>query len=118
MTNPLPDGLAGYLILLVVGFLAHEPWRWLGFYLGRDIDADGEVFRWVKAIANALIAGLVLRLVVFSPGALADVAPWLRLSAFALGVAVFFLADKSLPLAMGIGMVALVGGQWSLSFWQ
>jgi Branched-chain amino acid transport protein (AzlD) len=77
----LNDGYGGYLILLVIALTVHEPWRWLGLFLGRNVSIDGEVFRWVRAVATALVAGLVMRLIVFPAGALADIPITVRLIA-------------------------------------
>jgi len=88
------DGFGGYLALAAVAALAHEPWRWLGLYLGRSIDADSEMFRWVRAVATALVAALVTRLILFPAGALEGVALWLRLAAFAAGVGIFYATGR------------------------
>jgi hypothetical protein len=113
--SPLGDGLAGYAVLLVAGVLAHEPWRWLGLVLGRNLDPEGEVFRWVKAVSTALVAGLCVRLVLFPAGALEVVALPIRLAAFGGGIACFFLCRRSLALGIAGGClllaaVKLVGG--------
>ena len=84
------DGFSSYLLLLLVAALAHEPWRWAGWAVGRQLDPDDEVFKWVRAVSTALVAAMVARLVLFPAGALASVPLFVRLGAFAAGLAVFF----------------------------
>src|SRR5204862_5856251 len=62
-----------YLILIVIGFLPSEVWRWLGIALGRGLDEQSEIILWVRAVATALIAGVIARIVLIPPGALAGV---------------------------------------------
>lgn len=104
----LNDGFGGYLVILAAGFLVHEPWRWLGYALGTGIDADSEIFRWVRAVATALVAGLVMRIVVFPPGVLAGVPAWLRLAAFAAGIAIFYASRRNLGVGILGGAAVMV----------
>ena len=59
MMAALDDGFGGYLVLFAAGFLATEIWRWLGLLVGSRLDVAGEVFQWVRAVATALVAGMV-----------------------------------------------------------
>ena len=63
--------LQSYLILIVIGFLPSEIWRWLGIALGRGLDEQSEIILWVRGVATALIAGVIARIVLIPPGALA-----------------------------------------------
>ena len=110
----LQDGTGGYLTLLAAGVLAQEPWRWLGLYRGRGIDADGELFRWVRAVATALVAGLVMRLLVFAPGALGTIEPWIRGVAFGYGVLAFFVSGRNVLVGMASGMLVMIVGRLAL----
>jgi branched-subunit amino acid transport protein len=105
------DGLAGYLVLLGLAVLAHEPWRWLGYALGRGLDGNSEIFLWVRAVATALVAALVTRIVIFPPGALAGVPAWLRIAAFAAGVVIFFASGRRLGIGILGGAVVMVLGR-------
>lgn len=105
------DGAGVYLAILVAVFLAHEPWRWLGLWLGAEIDAESEVFRWVRAVATALVAALVMRIVVFAPGALAGVGLWLRLAALTVCLAIFLAARRNMGLGLLGGTIVMVMGK-------
>jgi hypothetical protein len=102
----LGDGFGGYLTLFLAGFLATEVWRWLGLAVGSRLDVAGAPFQWVRAVATALVAGLVTRMVLFPTGALTQVALGARLGAFAGGVALYLLLRRS--LAAGVGGAALL----------
>jgi hypothetical protein len=100
--------LAPYLILIFAGFLPHEAWRWVGFVLSRGLDETSEVIVWVRAVAVAILAGVVAKIVVFYPGALAGVPWWVRLSAAAAGMLAFFLARQSVLVGVATGTGCLV----------
>ena len=52
-----------YLLLLLVGFLPNEIWRWLGVIASRGLDEDSEIVVWVRARATAILAGVIARLI-------------------------------------------------------
>lgn len=108
------DGLSTYLVLFLAGGLATEIWRWLGLAVGGRIDVSGGLFQWVRAVATALVAGMVARMVLFPAGALADVGLMLRLAAFAGGLALFFLARRNLAVGVAGGAGILVAVQLAL----
>ena len=115
MSSVLGNGWATAAVIVLVELAAHEPWRWLGLYVGRDIDIDGELFRWVKAVSTAMVAGLVMRLLVFPAGALAALPLSLRMTAFAAGIGVYVLTRWSLAAGVAGGTLVLVAGQWVLA---
>lgn len=106
--NILADGFGGYLALLLAGVLVHEPWRWAGLYLGRNVDGDSEVFRWVRAVATALVAALVVRLVLFPAGVLEAVPLWMRIGAFGTGIGIFYATRRHLAAGILGGVAVLV----------
>lgn len=107
MTGGLDDGYVGFLALASICALAHEPWRWLGFVLGRNLSVDSSVFLWVRAVATALVAGLVMKLVVFPAGTLAAVPALVRLVALAGGIALYRLAGRRLAAGVAGGSAIL-----------
>lgn len=105
----LGDGIVGYLMLIVIAALVHEPWRWAGYALGRNLDPQDEVFKWVKAVSTSLVAALAARLVLFPAGALASIPLWLRLTAFGLGLLVFYRSGLTAwkGVCAGAGLIGL-----------
>lgn len=106
--NVLGDGATTTLVLLFIALLVHEPWRWVGLYLGRGVDVGSELFQWVRSVATALVAGLVMRLLLFPPGALATVGPGIRIGAFLAGIAIYFLTKRNLAAGVAGGGAALL----------
>jgi hypothetical protein len=99
-----------YVLLVLVGFLPNEIWRVLGMIAARGIAEDSELIVWVRAVATAILAGVVAKIVVFAPGALASAPLAVRLAAAALGVAVYVLIGRSVFAGVATGAVALVIG--------
>ena len=105
------DGTWGWLLfLLLAGTVATDIWRWAGVFAALRVDENGEVFRWVRAVSNALIAALISKLVLFPPGALADAPLILRGGCFLFGVAVFFAARRSMMAGILAAEVLLLAG--------
>ena len=102
----------GYLPFFVAGFLACEPWRWAGALIGRDLDPNGEVFIWVRAVSSAIVAGLVTRLVAFPTGALATISAPTRYIAALVGIGAFFMFGRKLGVGVVAGTLALIAGHF------
>lgn len=98
------------LYILIAGVAATAFWRFAGVFLSTGLSEDGAVIAWVKAVSTALVAGLIARIVIFPPGALADVSTPLRLGAFALSVAVYFATRRNMGYGILTGTAALIGG--------
>jgi len=109
--SALQDGFGGYLALFLAGVLATEIWRWLGLAVGSRLDVAGAPFQWVRAVATALVAGLVIRMVLFPAGALANVSLAIRLGAFAGGLALYFLIRRNLAAGVAGGSAVLIAAQ-------
>ena len=58
----------------------------LGLAVARGVDEDSEFFVWARAVAVAVLAGVIAKLILFPPGALAAVPVSLRLGAIACGI--------------------------------
>lgn len=101
----------GALAILAIAVLVHEPWRWLGIYLGSRISPSGAVFIWVKACATALVSALVMRLILFPAGALSHVHLGVRGLAFLAGVGLFLAFRKDLAVGVFGGAGVLVAAQ-------
>jgi hypothetical protein len=103
-------GMEPYLALLLIGFLPSEVWRWLGIVLGRGLDENSEIILWVRAVATALIAGVIARIIVIPPGALAAVPLSIRIVALACGFFAFLFIRKSAFAGVVVGEAVLIAG--------
>lgn len=104
----LNDGFGGYFALLMIAMLAHEPWRWAGLAIGRQINPNGDVFRWVKAVSTALVSSLVSRQLLFPAGALAQVPAWGRVLAFTVGIVAYLTGGRKLARGVLFGAAVLI----------
>ena len=101
---------AAYLALILAGFLPNEVWRWLGVVFARGLDEGSEVVVWVRAVATAILAGVIAKLTIFAPGVLATVPTPVRLAAVAAGFLAFVLIRRSVFAGVIAGEVALIVG--------
>lgn len=101
---------AAWLALILVGFLPSEVWRWLGVVFARGLDEESEIVVWVRAVATAILAGVIAKLTIFAPGVLATVPMPVRLAAVAAGFAAFVLLRRSVLAGVLVGELALVAG--------
>jgi hypothetical protein len=99
-----------YLLLLLVGFLPNEIWRWLGIVLARGLDESAPAVVWVRAVATAVLGGVIARIVLVPPGALASIPTPVSLGALALGFAGFLVVRRSPFAGIAIGEAALLLG--------
>jgi hypothetical protein len=107
----LGDGYGGFLTLLLAGVLATEVWRGLGLAVGSRLEVAGAPFQWVRAVATALVSGLVMRMVLFPAGALVEVPLWMRLAAFAGGVSLYLLLRRNVAAGVGAAAALLMAAQ-------
>lgn len=95
--------------LLIAGaFVVTYMWRGLGVALGGGMSLDGPLFRWVAAVAYAMLAGLIARMIILPLGALAATPLSERLLAAAIALLVFLLSRRNMLLAVFSGAAALV----------
>lgn len=102
-------GLWPYLVVILIGFLPTEIWRVAGVFAGRNLDENSEIMIWVRLVAAALVAGVVAKLLMFPSGALMVVPLWWRLGALATGVAIYWIARRSVLTGLLAGEVVLIG---------
>ena len=109
--NAAVNALWPYLLLIVLGFLPNEIWRVLGLVLVRGLNEDSEVVVWSRAVATAILAGVIAKLIVFSPGALAAIPLGVRVSAAVCGFFAFLAVKRSVFAGVVAGeAVLLLGG--------
>jgi hypothetical protein len=102
--------LSPYLVLILVGFLPNEIWRLLGVIVARGIDEDSELITWVRAVAVAILAAVIAKLVVVPPGALASIPLLVRIGAITCGFIAFLLVRRSVFAGLVAGEAALIAG--------
>ena len=100
-------------VLLVAGVIPNQIWRMLGLWFGGGLDEGSEVLVWVRAVATAILAGVIAQIVVQPPGALASVPDALRYGAVVAGFIVFTLTRRSIFAGVVTGeLVMLAGKAW------
>ena len=102
-----------YAVILLAGWLATDIWRWLGVILAGRLREDSEIMVWVRAVATALVAGVIARLMLFPTGVLADSPLALRVAAIIIGFAVFKLTRERVLVGILAAETVLIGG-WAL----
>ncbi|MEA2992167.1 MAG: hypothetical protein QOD40_1087 [Alphaproteobacteria bacterium] len=99
-----------YLLLIFAGFLPNEVWRVLGVIFARSIHEDSEILIWVRAVATAVLAGVIGKLILFPAGALTTIPVGIRVAAAGLGLLAFFIARRSVFMGVATGEAALIVG--------
>lgn len=92
----MPDWALAYLTILFAGSAATYIWRFLGVVYASRLDQGSAVLDWVRAVATALIAALIMRIVLVPPGALAETALVSRLVSLAAGALAFRFGGRTI----------------------
>jgi hypothetical protein len=82
----------------------------LGLLVARGIDEDSEFFVWARAVAIAVLAGVIAKIILLPPGTLASVPLSIRLGAIACGFAAFLALRRSVFAGVAAGEVVLMLG--------
>jgi hypothetical protein len=100
-----------YLVLVLVGYLPNEIWRVLGLVLARGLNEDSEIVIWSRAVATAILAGVIAKLILFSSGALGSIPLPVRVGAAVCGFLAFLAVKRSVFAGVIVGeAVLLLGG--------
>ncbi|WP_424631003.1 AzlD domain-containing protein [Bradyrhizobium sp. SYSU BS000235] len=102
------------VLLLVAGFLSNDIWRFLGLLIGGGIDEKSELLVWVRAVAAAILAGVIAQIMITPPGALASVPGSVRFGAMVVGFAAYLVARKSVFAGVVAGEIVVLAGKWWL----
>jgi hypothetical protein len=97
-------------------------WRNPSLILLRFVDPCGPgrspvgsgLLLWVKAVATAILAGVIAQILVQPPGALASVPGALRYGAVAAGCVAFALTRRSIFAGVLCGELVMLAGKWWL----
>jgi len=99
-----------YLVLILVGYLPNEIWRMLGLVLARGLNEDSEIVMWSRAVATAILAGVIAKLIIFSSGALTSIPLPVRIGAAVCGFIAFLIVKRSVFAGVIVGELALMLG--------
>ncbi|PWW03663.1 branched-subunit amino acid transport protein AzlD [Hoeflea marina] len=100
-----------YVFIAVAGWLATDLWRWLGVVVGARLKDDSLLLIWVRAVATALVAAVIAKLVLYPSGELKHVPVALRLLALGLGFAAFLALRQRVWVGIAVALAVLIGGQ-------
>jgi len=82
----------------------------LGIVVGRGLDEKSEFVIWVRAVAVAVLAAVIAKLILVPPGALAGVPLAVRLGAIGCGFLAFVLVRRSVFAGLVVGETTLIAG--------
>jgi hypothetical protein len=99
-----------YVALILLGFLPNEVWRFLGLWLARGLDEDSQIVLVARAVATALITGVVAKLIVFATGSLETIPISVRIAAAVGGFVAFLAVRRSVFVGVAVGEVLLLAG--------
>ena len=108
--NPIISALWPYFLLVLLGYLPNEVWRVFGLVLARGLNEDSEIVIWSRAMATAILAGVIAKLIVFSPGALLSIPLPVRVTAVVCGFIAFLAVKRSVFVGVAVGEAALLLG--------
>lgn len=101
-------GFWPYVALIIFAFLPSEIWRTLSIFVVTGVDERSEFLEWVRAVATALLAGVVAKILLSPPPALGVVPLWIRIAAVLAGFAVYRLARGSVIAGVVGGVICMV----------
>ena len=102
------------VVLVIAGVVPNQIWRMLGLWFGGGLDEGSELLVWVRAVATAILAGVIAQILVQPPGALGSVPDALRYGAVVAGFAVFLATRRSIFAGVVCGEIVMVAGKWWL----
>ena len=94
--------------MLLLAAAPNLVFRVVGVFLSLGMNEESEALAFIRALATALLAGVVGKLLAAPPGALAATSLAARLVALALAMATFRFGGRSLLRALIVGEAALV----------
>ncbi|MEQ8665400.1 MAG: AzlD domain-containing protein [Rhodospirillales bacterium] len=80
-------------------------WRMAGILVASRIKPDSNLARWITAVAYAVLAGLIARMMILPEGALASAPVADKLAGLALGFTAYFVSGRSVPVGTATAFV-------------
>ncbi|MEK1855513.1 MAG: AzlD domain-containing protein [Phyllobacterium sp.] len=106
----LTDWWWPYLFILLAGWLPTDIWRFIGVLIGGRVREDSEALVIVRAVATALVAGVIAQLILYPSGSLAESSIFLRIGAAAAGFLAYLFLGRRVIVSVIVAEVILVGG--------
>ncbi len=103
-----------YLFIFIAGFLATEMWRWIGVLVGARLDEASPVLGWVRAVATALVAGVIAKMLLAPGGSLATTPAALRVVAAGAGLVAYLVFGRRLFVGVAAAEAVLIAGWLAL----
>jgi branched-subunit amino acid transport protein AzlD len=112
MNDAIYTALWPYLLIIIAGFLPTDVWRWLAVVSARKLDEDSEIMIFIRGVANAMVAGVIMKLVIFPTGDLETVPFSVRAGSVIVAFAVYFLARRSMIAGVIAGEIVMIAGAY------
>ena len=106
----------GFAGVVLIAALATYVWRFMGVMLAARLDETSQILQWVRAVATALIAAMVVRMLLAPPGALAHTALLVRVAGIAAGALVYFTWGRRMGPAVAGAVITLLGMEYVRRF--
>lgn len=101
-----------YILVIVAGFLPTEVWRWLAVVSARRLDEGSELMIFIRAVATALVAGVIMRLVLFPGGDLEALPLYVRAGSVGVAFIVYLLLRRSMLAGVLAGEAVVILGAY------
>ncbi|KQT48731.1 branched-chain amino acid transport [Aureimonas sp. Leaf454] len=98
-----------YVFILLAGWLPTDVWRWIGVASAGRIDEKSRLISLARAIATALVAAVIARLVFYPTGFLATLPAAVRVGALAAGFLTYVLLGRRILLGILVAEAILIG---------
>ncbi|MEK1890453.1 MAG: AzlD domain-containing protein [Phyllobacterium sp.] len=99
-----------YLFILLAGWLPTDIWRWFGVLIGGRVREDSEALVIVRAVATALVAGVIAQLILYPSGSLAQSSVFLRIGAAAAGFVAYLNFGRRVIVGVVVAEIILIAG--------
>lgn len=100
-----------FITILIAGVAANAVWRMMGVALSSGLSETSPLIMWAQAVSKALVAGLVMRFILFPPtGALTTVGSTARITAFVCGIVIFYYMNRNSAVGIlgGTGILVAI----------
>ncbi len=104
-----------FLFILLAGFLPTDVWRWLGVLFAGRIDEHSPAIAFARAVATALVAAVIARLVLYPGGSLGTIPVAARVAALGIGFVAYLGFGQRILVGIVAAETVLVGAALTLA---